>query len=382
MSCGAPAGMTATTGVATEHAEAARAAGLRYVTDRSPGIRRKRVGKGFIFHGPDGKRLTDADTLQRIRSLVIPPAWTDVWICPSDNGHIQVTARDARGRKQYRYHPRYRAIRDETKFDRLLDFSRLLPVIRERVEKDLQRQGLPREKVLATLVRLLETTSIRVGNDEYARANQSYGLTTLRSDHVEVSGARLKFEFRGKSGKQHSVEVTDARIARIVLKCQSLPGEELFQYVDGDGRRQTVDSGDLNDYLREITGADVTAKDFRTWAGTVIAAMALSELGAADTQRQRKSNLLRALDTVAARLGNTRAVCRKYYVHPALLAAYERGAPVRLGIPPASSLPRGSAELLRVEEKVRRMIGPLRSSRRKLNRRRQPAGHQRKLAAA
>src|SRR6185436_13020600 len=240
-----------------------------------------RAGKGFAYVDPQGRWVREAVTLKRIRALVIPPAWTDVWVCPDPNGHIQVTARDARGRKQYRYHPRYRAVRDETKFDRLLEFSRLLPIIRERVDADLSRPGLPREKVLATLVRLLEITRMRVGNDEYARENKSYGLTTLRNDHVEVSGSTLRFEFRGKSGKEHTLEVNDARLAPIVLRCQALPGKELFQYVDEDGRRQSVDSGDINQYLRDITGADITAKDFRTWSGTVIAAQELGELGVA-----------------------------------------------------------------------------------------------------
>jgi DNA topoisomerase-1 len=349
--------MTVAVAPAPEYKEAAKAAGLRYVTDRSPGIRRRRVGKGFVYFGVDGQRITDAETLRRIRALVIPPAWTDVWICPSESGHIQVTARDARGRKQYRYHPRYREIRDETKFDRLLAFSRQLPAIRARVERDLKLTGLPREKVLATVVRLLEATSIRVGNDEYARTNRSYGLTTLRSDHVEVSGSKLRFEFRGKSGKDHSVEVTDARVAHIVQRCQSLPGEELFQYVDEEGRRQTVDSGDINSYLRETSGADITAKDFRTWAGTVIAARALTEIGAAHTEREKKRNILQALDLVAERLGNTRTVCRKYYVHPSLLTAYQRG--MTFSFHPAKT-ERGSARaLMRLEGFVRRMLKPI-----------------------
>ncbi len=308
-----------------EHVESARAAGLRYVSDRMPGIHREPAEKGFTYTGPDGKTIRDPDLLDRIRALVIPPAWTDVWICPNPLGHIQVTARDARGRKQYRYHPRYREARDETKFDRLLGFSRMVPVIRRRVAVDLRRRGLPREKVLATVVRLLETTRIRVGNDEYTRQNKSYGLTTLRNRHVRVVGSRLKFSFRGKSGKEHTVEVTDARVARVVQHCQSLPGEELFQYVDGHGKRQTIDSGDINDYLKEITGADITAKDFRTWAGTVIAADVLAGIGPVKTKAARRAAILRALDEVAVRLGNTRTVCRKYYVHPALFQAYERG---------------------------------------------------------
>lgn len=339
-----------------EHVESAQAAGLHYVTDRSPGIRRKRAGKGFYYLDPDGKRITDRAQIKRIRALVIPPAWTEVWICPSPTGHIQVTARDARGRKQYRYHPKYRAIRDETKFGRMLDFSRLLPLIRERVDKDLARPGLPREKVLATVVRLLEMTRIRVGNDEYAKANRSYGLTTLRSKHVEVTGAKLRFEFRGKSGIEHSVEVTDRRLARIVLHCQSLPGEELFQYVDEDGKRQSVDSGDINRYLKEISGADITAKDFRTWAGTVIAALALSEMAPPRNQREMKSNILRALDEVARRLGNTRTVCRKYYVHPALFAAYERGITFRPPRPTNSRGEKTAPSTDKLEAKLLRLL--------------------------
>jgi DNA topoisomerase-1 len=360
-----------------EHVESARVAGLRYVSDRSPGIRRRRAGKGFSYTGPEGKRLTDPAEIQRIRALVIPPAWTDVWICSDPNGHIQVTARDARGRKQYRYHPRYRAVRDETKFDRLLEFSRLLPIIRERVDADLSRPELPREKVLATVVRLLEITRMRVGNDEYARENKSYGLTTLLNDHVEVSGSTLRFEFRGKSGKEHALEVNDARLARIVLRCQALPGAELFQYVDQDGKRQSVDSGDINQYLRDITGADITAKDFRTWAGTVIAALELSELGVARTQREKKHNVLRALDVVAMRLGNTRTVCRKYYVHPALIAAYEHGIILH---PPRLTPRRNASDSTgKLEDKVRDLLGDALPRRRHTRSRRH---HDPKLVAA
>ena len=317
------------------HVESAENAGLRYVADGMPGIRRKRVGRGFVYLDVDGQRLDDPDELERIRTLVIPPAWTDVWICPSPLGHIQVTARDGRGRKQYRYHPRYREVRDETKFSRLLPFSAILPAIRERVELDLNREGLPRAKVLATVVRLLEKTLIRVGNDEYAKANRSFGLTTMRQRHVAVTGSRLQFDFRGKSGVPHSISIFDRRLARIVQHCQTLPGQELFQYLDEDGKRQSVDSGDINEYLRGITGREVTAKDFRTWAGTMLAAAALRDLGTATTERELKASIIRAVDQVAKRLGNTRMVCRKYYIHPAVLEAFEQGV-VLPATPPVS----------------------------------------------
>jgi DNA topoisomerase-1 len=311
--------------VVSDPVESAQAAGLRYVSDTQPGIRRKKSGKGFTYTGPDGKTIRDAKELTRIRALAIPPAYTDVWICPSPNGHIQATGRDARGRKQYRYHPKWREVRDETKFGRMLAFSEALPRIRQRVEQDLKRPGLPREKVLATVVRLLECTCIRVGNEEYTKANRSYGLTTLQDRHVEISGANIRFEFRGKSGKTHSVKLNDRRLARIVQRCQAVPGEDLFQYIDEDGVRQTIGSGDVNDYIREISGQEFTAKDFRTWAGTLLAVAALSEVGAFTTQRQAKSNVLRAIDRVAEQLNNTRAVCRKYYVHPAVFQTYLGG---------------------------------------------------------
>jgi DNA topoisomerase I len=305
--------------------QSAEAAGLRYVSDIMPGIRRKKAGSGFSYVGPDGKTIKDPAELNRIRSLAIPPAYTDVWICPTPNGHIQATGRDARRRKQYRYHPRWREVRDETKFGRVLAFSKVLPRIRRRVHSDLNKQGLPREKVLATVVRLLDCTGIRIGNDEYARSNRSFGLTTLRDRHVEISGSNIRFEFRGKSGKVHNVSLNDRRLARIVLRCQALPGEDLFQYLDDDGVRQTIGSGDVNDYLRTISGQEFTAKDFRTWSGTKLAVAALTEMGAWTSQRQAKSNILRAIDRVAEQLNNTRAVCRKYYVHPAVFDAYTAG---------------------------------------------------------
>src|SRR2546423_1625725 len=270
----------------------AKAAGLRYVSDASPGIRRKRAGKNFSYIGLDGKPIHDQDELHRIRSLGIPPAWTDVWICPQPNGHIQATGRDAKGRKQYRYHPRWRAVRDETKYSRLIAFGEALPTIRARVEHDLGLPGLPREKVLATVVRLLETTLIRVGNEEYARQNRSYGLTTLRNRHVDVRGTELRFHFRGKSGKEHEVALHDRRLARVMRRLQELPGQELFQYVDEDGTRASIDSDDVNAYLREIAGEDFSAKDFRTWAGTVLCAVALRELDAASGEVEAKRNVV------------------------------------------------------------------------------------------
>lgn len=311
--------------VVSDPVESAQAAGLRYVSDTQPGIRRKRAGKGFVYVGADGRTIRDAKELTRIRSLAIPPAYTDVWICPSPNGHIQATGRDARGRKQYRYHPKWREVRDETKFGRMLAFSQTLPKIRARLERDLSLPGLPREKVLATVVRLLECTCIRVGNDEYAKSNRSFGLTTLQDRHVEISGANLRFEFRGKSGKMHKVDLNDRRLARIVERCQDLPGEDLFQFLDDDEVRQTIGSGDVNEYIREISGQEFTAKDFRTWAGTLLAIEALTKIGSFSTQRNAKSNVLKAIDQVAEQLNNTRSVCRKYYVHPAVLESYMDG---------------------------------------------------------
>ena len=308
-----------------EYVVSAKAAGLRYVTDAVPGIARKRQGKGFIYVGPDGRPLRDEVTLQRIRALVIPPGWTHVWICPDPHGHLQVTARDARGRKQYRYHPEFRAQRDGAKFDRMFAFSEVLWKIRQRVEHDIRLPGLPREKVMATVVWLLERTLIRVGSDVYAKANKSYGLTTLRRRHVEVHGADLVFEFRAKSGIAVSVGVADRRIARVVQRCQELPGQVLFKYLDEEGTRRQVDAGDVNEYLRDVTDRDITAKDFRTFAGTMLAADALRRMGAAPSATEARQNVVRAIDEAAARLGNTRAVCRKYYIHPALIEAYLDG---------------------------------------------------------
>ena len=305
--------------------ESAKAAGLRYVSDTAPGIRRKRAGKHWSYVKPDGTPVRDPDELRRIKSLAIPPAWTDVWICPNPRGHIQATGRDAKGRKQYRYHPRWREVRDETKYGRMLAFGRALPGIRRRVEQDLALPALPRQKVLATVVRLLETTFIRVGNEEYARENSSFGLTTMREEHVDVSGSRVRFQFRGKGGKDWTIDVKDRKLAQIVKRCQALPGQTLFQYQDEQGQTQTIDSEDVNEYLREISGQDFTAKDFRTWAGTVLAALALQAFEAFDSETQAKKNVVRAIESVAERLGNTPAVCRRCYVHPAVIESYLDG---------------------------------------------------------
>jgi DNA topoisomerase-1 len=310
-------------------AQAVRAAGLRYVTDRIPGIRRRRAGKGFSYRTPDGRLLTDRTELARIKWLAIPPAWTDVWICPERNGHLQATGFDARGRKQYRYHPDWRKTRDVAKFDRMLAFAQALPRIRARVAQDRARRGLPREKVLAAIVCLLELTLIRVGNREYARINDSYGLTTLRDRHVDFGGAKLVFEYRGKGGKLHRISLRDRRLARIVRSCKELPGQHLFQYLDESGERRPIDSADVNDYLEEIAGEPFTAKDFRTWAGTVLAALALQACEGFETQAAAKRNITRAIEQVAAQLGNTVAVCRKSYIHPEVVAAYLDGTLLR-----------------------------------------------------
>jgi DNA topoisomerase-1 len=306
--------------------ESAKAAGLRYVTDDEPGIRRQKRGKGFNFLDPQGKTIKDEKTLERIRKLAIPPAWTDVWICPRPNGHLQATGRDARGRKQYRYHANWREVRDETKFGRMIAFGDSLPKIRERIDRDMSQRGLGREKVLATVVKLLETTLIRVGNKEYVKQNNSFGLTTLRDQHVDVDGATLRFEFRGKSGKEHSVEVQDRRLARIVKQCRDVPGQKLFQYLDGNGERQSVSSEDVNAYLRETTGEDFSAKDFRTWGGTVLALSALLEVGACESEREANKAVVEAIKHVSGQLGNRPAICRKYYVHPVVIQSFLEGS--------------------------------------------------------
>ena len=342
----------------------ARAAGLKYVSDTGPGIRRKAVGTGYSYRDPDGAAISDKDTLKRVRSLAVPPAWTDVWVCPRPNGHIQATGRDARDRKQYIYHADWREVRDRNKYERILDFARLLPRIRARVHDDMSRRGMPREKVLATVVSLLDKTLIRVGNDGYAKDNGSYGLTTLRNRHLEVAGAEMRFHFKGKSGKTWSLSVRDRRIARIVRSIQDLPGQDLFQYLDDDGVARTIDSADVNDYLREIAGSDVSAKDFRTWAGTVLAVLALSTFEAFTTQTQAKMNVRRAIEAVADKLGNTPTICRKCYIHPDVVACYMEGAlPVTVaGGSSSAKLPAEEAAVLRL---LKRRLAPQRRPRRK-----------------
>ena len=309
-------------------AAAANDAGLYYVNNNRVGYRRKANGNGFEYLDTEAKRIRDRQRLLRSKRLAIPPAWTDVWICPSPNGHIQATGRDARGRKQYRYHDRWREVRDENKFGRLAEFAKTLPKIRRRVARDITLADLPREKVLATVVRLLEQTFIRIGNEEYARENKSFGLTTIKNRHVTVKGPHLRFRFRGKSGRQHEVDMTDRRIAKIVSKCQDLPGQDLFQYVTDEGEVRSITSQDVNDYLREMTNENFTAKDFRTWAGTVLAAIALNAQAGFETKKQAKANVKTAVCAVAELLGNTPAICRKCYVHPAIIEAYLNGVQI------------------------------------------------------
>jgi DNA topoisomerase-1 len=306
--------------------DAALYAGLTYVSDEKPGIRRKRSGKGFQYESHSGENIKDKETLKRIKELAVPPAWTGVWICPKANGHIQATGRDARGRKQYRYHARFREVRESTKYHHMLAFAESLPAIRRRVQEDLALRGLPRERVLATVVHLLEATLIRVGSDEYARTNKSYGLTTLKNRHVEVQGSALRFNFKGKSGKVWKLDVRDRRIAKVIRACQELPGQELFEYTDENGENRDVTSSDVNDYLREISGEDITAKDFRTWQGTVLAAMALQEFQKFDSKADAKRNIRDAIQKVAARLGNTPTICRRCYIHPEIIATYVEGS--------------------------------------------------------
>lgn len=304
----------------------AKAAGLRYVTDSMPGIRRKRSGKGFRYTAPDGRPIRDAEELARLNHLGIPPAWTNVWICPNPQGHIQATGRDKKGRKQYRYHERWSTVRAEVKYERMVAFGEALPAIRERVSRDLARAGLPREKAIATVVALLDDTLARVGNQEYARDNDSFGMTTLRQKHVEVEGGRVAFEFRGKSGKEHHIEVRNRRLASIVRHYLDLPGYELFQYLDEHGQRHVIQSDDVNEYLRDITGEDFTAKDFRTWGGTTQTLRSLRELGGFESETQARRNVHEAIKVAARRLGNTPAICRKSYVNPRIIEAYLEGA--------------------------------------------------------
>lgn len=306
--------------------EAAETAGLLYVTDAAPGIQRKRHGKHFRYLGLDGKTLQQEAELERIKALKIPPAWNNVWICPQSQGHLQATGRDAKGRKQYRYHDRWREVRDEAKYDQLIPFGECLPHLRQQVDMDLDMSGLSQARVLATIIRLLDITLIRVGNEEYAQSNHSYGLTTLRNRHASIQGDTIHLHFQGKRGLKHTVDIHDKELARIVKRCRDLPGQELFQYIDHDGSKHSVNSSDVNDYLRAITGQDFTAKDFRTWGGTVVVMHTLRELGDFTQESQAKKHISQAIQTAAQHLGNTSAICRKCYVHPGLLTAYLDGS--------------------------------------------------------
>jgi len=305
--------------------QSAEDAGLRYTHDDSPGISLKSNGKKVEYFDPNGVKVKDEKTLSRIKSLVIPPAWKDVWICTKPNGHLQATGIDSRGRKQYRYHPKWREVRDENKYDRMIAFGYCLPRIREKISKDLALPGLPKEKILATIVQLLEKTLIRVGNEEYAEQNDSYGLTTMHNKHVKVRGNEVKFEFKGKSGVKHKISLTDKRLAKIIKKSQDIPGYELFQYFDEDGEKRTIDSSDVNDYLKEISGQDFTAKDFRTWHGTMLAAEALLKMDDFTSESQAKKLVVQAVEEVSSQLGNTKAVCRKCYIHPIIIERFLEG---------------------------------------------------------
>lgn len=341
----------------------AQTANLRYVTGERPGILRRRRGKGFYYVGADGKLVRDKATLQRIRSLVIPPAWRDVWICPTGNGHIQAIGRDARGRKQYRYHSRYREVRDEAKYGRMIAFGAALPKIREQIERDLSLPGLPKRKVVAAIVRLLDETCIRVGNEEYAKANKSFGLTTLRDRHADVRGQDIQLHFRGKSSQEHDITLHDRRLARIVKRCQDLPGQELLQYQTGSGEHYRVDSGDVNEYLREITKEDFSAKDFRTWHGTWHMAEQLAALGPCDSDKQIERNIVEAVKETAKHLGSRPAACRKYYIHPAVFSSYEeqtifaviKSAPSKLVLKDGSTAA-GAGKLSPLELAVLRLV--------------------------
>ncbi|MGF1497908.1 MAG: DNA topoisomerase IB [Elainellaceae cyanobacterium] len=309
----------------TSPKKVAKKLGLRYVNDQQPGIRRQKVGRGFSYFDVEGNRIQDKAERDRLKQLPIPPSWKDVWICPYENGHLLATGRDAKGRKQYRYHPEWRELRNQVKFERLLTFGQLLSSIREQTDAHLRMHGLPRKKVLALVVKLLETTLIRVGNVEYARENDSYGLTTMRTRHVDIAGSHVEFEFMGKSGVEQRVELADRRLARIIKRCYEIPGYTLFQYIDEEGQRQQVDSGDVNEYLRELTGEDLTAKEFRTWGGTVLAALELGNAGPEESEAAAKRRVKAAIQTAAEHLGNRPATCRKYYVHPRIPEAYLAG---------------------------------------------------------
>ena len=353
----APANRNSETKLTEINAEAAEKAGLRYITDEHPGYTRRKKGDDFEYFDTESKPIRDEPRLLRIKRLAIPPAWTDVWISPAPNGHIQATGRDARRRKQYLYHERWRELRDENKYERIAAFGEALPKIRRRVEAHLKLPGLSREKVLATVVRLLERSFIRVGNPEYARENKSFGLTTMHDRHVDVKGPQLRFRFRGKGGKQHEIDLTDRRIAKIISKLQDLPGQELFQYVDDDGEIRNVTSQDVNDYLREITGDDFTAKDFRTWAGTVLAALALQALGAFTTKKQAKANVKHAIVAASEILRNTPAICRKCYIHPAVLDAYLNNQPIEgLDSKVADVLENGNLDLRAGEKAILKFL--------------------------
>ena len=349
----------------TEGPEAAKAAGLRYTTDAIPGIRRVKRRGGFSFVGTDGKAITDKGEIARIRSLAVPPAYTDVWICPLANGHLQATGRDARGRKQYRYHKRWRAVRDENKFDRMIEFAKALPAIRAALARDIALPGMPREKVLATIVSLMATTAIRVGNEEYARENDSYGLTTLREEHVDVRGATVRFHFRGKSGKEHEVTVRDKRIARIIKRSQDLPGQQLFEYLDDDGTARPVRSEDVNDYLRAISEGDFTAKDFRTWEATMMCALGLAALKAEEhNQTERKKLVTDVIATVAQHLGNTPTVCKKSYIYPGVVDEFLNSGALKLVARAARTSPHAldrheRAVVSLIERIVKRQSRPL-----------------------
>ena len=336
--------------VAVDPETSARAAGLHYTTDTRAGIRRQRKGKSFTYIDPDGRVVRKAAELARIRSLVIPPAWTDVWICADPQGHLQATGRDARGRKQYRYHPRWRQVRDETKYHRMIGFAHALPAIRRHTAEDLRRPGLSREKVLALVVQLLEKTLIRVGNDEYARQNRSFGLTTMRDGHVDVRGGRVRFTFRGKSGVQHEIALDDPRLARIVRACRDIPGYDLFQYYDENGQPQTIGSADVNQYLKQICAQDYTSKDFRTWAGTVLAACILRGCEPCRSETHGKRTIVKAVESVAEKLGNTKAVSRKCYIHPVVLDAYLDGSLMK------TQTPLGEAAVLALLQRVSREL--------------------------
>jgi DNA topoisomerase-1 len=339
--------------------DAAREAGLVYVTDEEPGIRRVRAGRGFRYRTPRGRTITGPKEIGRIKALAVPPAWRDVWICPTPRGHLQATGRDERGRKQYRYHPLWRKTRDATKYDRMIAFGESLPAMRKRIREDLSLTGLTREKVLATVLRIIDLTSVRVGNPRYARENRSFGITTMHGRHADVNGGTIRFEFSGKGGKLHTVDVRDARVAKIVKRCLEIPGQQLFQYLDDDGERHRIDSEDLNDYLREIGGQDFTAKDFRTWAGSVLALQALATRDAAKSEREARQSVNEAIEEVADALGNTVAVCRACYVHPAVVDAFIEGSLAGMRMPrvrgngtaPADRLRPPEAALLRFLKK-------------------------------